>query len=311
MKIIIGIQNNGHSEAVQALSIKEFLDEREVDYKIPLVFAPDKKNGIFPDFCRAFPVYKYKGVFRAFFYLIKQIRREKPDIILNFYNPLLGLSSLFFPNIKYINISHHYHYEFTYRRKFLNWITSLRGQRVAITTERYVDENDIIYCPPILRRDFYKKETSKEKLVLIYLKNKNQFKFLLKDCKRHPRIKFKCFTKNWKFFKYKHNYKNLEVFPVGGKNFKKFLFICDTVVCEGGFETSAEAIFLGKKLLITFPYYQNEDFLILNANNIGISGRVNISKAKLASCDTEWFREVDLILLKIFFGSKCKAPFIS
>jgi uncharacterized protein (TIGR00661 family) len=47
----------------------------------------------------------------------------------------------------------------------------------------------------------------------------------------------------------KHTIKNVTYFPINQKDFNKSLINCDGIITGGGFETPAEALYLGKKIL--------------------------------------------------------------
>ena len=47
----------------------------------------------------------------------------------------------------------------------------------------------------------------------------------------------------------KHTIKNVTYFPVNQQQFNKSLINCEGIITGGGFETPAEALYLGKKIL--------------------------------------------------------------
>jgi len=337
MKIIIGCQTEGAGHCSQAIAVKEFLDRRDADYEIPVAFAAKKDKGIFPDFARVFKVDKYEGfdfvfeqgslsvtktffkntfklhkIVKSFIHICKIIKKEKPDVIFNFYDPLVGLSSLFFKDVKYIHFGHQYAMEndpdypdvfgFLLQKltlKILNKISAPKGNIVALSFSPAEDKGRVFFCPPILRDDIYKKEPSNDKSILVYLMNDFQLNYLIKEAKKHPKLQFNCFIKRPE--NHKVDLKNVKLYPVG-KDFKKFLITCDTVICTGGFETSSEAMYLGKRLLMVpvYNHYEQHANCLDAQFRCGASyhSHIKLNKTSLPEADKNWFDKADEVLVK-------------
>jgi uncharacterized protein (TIGR00661 family) len=267
---------------VQALSIKDYLKTR--NYEIGPAFVAKKKKGLASFFTDEFETVEYEGfdfVFGdngkvviwktilkniyelpkfvySFYKIYKTIKQQKPDIIVNFYEPLVGLSALLFPKIKYISFGHQYAMTldmypkiegFYIQKMFLtliNYITSIRAQKVALSYYEFNDDK-VIACPPILRKETYIKSEDKQDFVLVYLMNEDMLPDLIDEAIKNPDIKLECFTKLTKEFICP---RNLKVYNLNGKLFQEKMKVCKAVICSGGFETSSEAILHNKPLLM-------------------------------------------------------------
>jgi uncharacterized protein (TIGR00661 family) len=282
MKVLFGVQSEGSGHCVQALCIKEYLKTR--NYEIGSAFVAKKKKGLASFFTDEFETVEYEGfdfVFGdngkvviwktilkniyelpkfvySFYKIYKTIKQQKPDIIVNFYEPLVGLSALLFPKIKYISFGHQYAMTldmypkiegFYIQKMFLtliNYITSIRAQKVALSYYEFNDDK-VIACPPILRKETYIKSEDKQDFVLVYLMNEDMLPDLIDEAIKNPDIKLECFTKLTKEFICP---RNLKVYNLNGKLFQEKMKVCKAVICSGGFETSSEAILHNKPLLM-------------------------------------------------------------
>jgi len=104
--------------------------------------------------------------------------------------------------------------------------------------------DDFIY-PPIIKDDILNAEPKNAGHITVYLPS------FQKDClekafNRLPNLKFHWFLND---IKEKHTIKNVTYSPVNQDYFNKSLIKCDGIITGGGFETPAEALYLGKKIL--------------------------------------------------------------
>lgn len=133
MKIIFGTCISGNGHQTQAIAIKQLLEKQGINVICNLVGKPFKNklskyftdefniiqhNGFDFVFDNVGRVIIYKTIIKniielprlilSFINICKVIKREKPDVIFNFYEPLVGLTAIFFPKIKYISFGHQY-----------------------------------------------------------------------------------------------------------------------------------------------------------------------------------------------------------
>ena len=230
MKILFGVQTEGNGHITQAIGVKQHL--RNKGYDVALAFAAKKKKGLASYFRSEFELIEYEGfdfvfgkngrvviwktVLKNLFELPRLILsfkkicgvidREKPDVIVNFYEPLVGLTSIFYPKIRYISIGHQYAMEsgeypnvkgYFFQKVFLgiiNGITSIDSTIVALSYYEYYD-NSVVVCPPILREESYELSKTKKNFVLVYLMNEDMLPQLISEAYIHPELNIECFTK--------------------------------------------------------------------------------------------------------------------
>lgn len=340
MKILFGIQTEGNGHITQAIATKQYLQEN--GYDVGKVFAASKKRGLSKYFTDEFDVVTYEGfdfvfdnegrviiwktilkntlelprLITSFIKICNIIRKEKPDAIFNYYEPLVGLTALFFKNIKYVSFGHQYAMDsaiypringYPVQKLFLgiiNKITSIRAKIVALSYYEFNDKKMIV-SPPILRKESYIKSDKSEDFVLVYLMNEDLLPQLFSEAKKYPDTKIECFTK---LTKQHEELPNVKLYNLDGKLFQEKMKVCKSVVCSGGFETSAEAIYQMKPLfMLPMPnhYEQHANCKDAYLSSFAIyREKLDLSKIPQYQLgNTNWFDKykyvLEQILLKI------------
>ena len=132
MKILFGVQTEGNGHITQCIATKQYLQSQGIE--VTTAFAAKKKRGLPKYFTDEFNVIDYNGfdfvfdnvgrvviwktilnntfelprLIVSFIKICTIIQKEKPDAIFNYYEPLVGLTALFFKNIKYVSFGHQY-----------------------------------------------------------------------------------------------------------------------------------------------------------------------------------------------------------
>ena len=338
MKILFGVQTEGNGHITQCIATKQYLQSQGIE--VTTAFAAKKKRGLPKYFTDEFNVIDYDGfdfvfdnvgrvviwktivkntfelprLIVSFIKICVIIQKEKPDAIFNYYEPLVGLTALFFKNIKYVSFGHQYAMDsviypringYIVQKLFLsiiNKITSIRAKIVALS---YYEFNDatMIVSPPILRAESYRISDKKEDFVLVYLMNEDMLPQLISQAKKYPDINIQCFTKLTKQY---DELPNLKLFNLDGKLFQEKMKVCKAVVCSGGFETSAEAIYQNKPLLmIPMPnhYEQHANCNDAYLNSYAIySESIDLSKIpKYQLGNKKWFDTYQYVLQRVLY----------
>lgn len=338
MKILFGVQTEGNGHITQCIATKQYLQSQGIE--VTTAFAAKKKRGLSKYFTDEFNVIDYDGfdfvfdnvgrvviwktivkntfelprLIVSFIKICSIIQKEKPDAIFNYYEPLVGLTALFFKNIKYVSFGHQYAMDsviypringYIVQKLFLsiiNKITSIRAKIVALS---YYEFNDttMIVSPPILRAESYSISDKKEDFVLVYLMNEDMLPQLISQAKKYPDINIQCFTKLTKQY---NELPNLKLFNLDGKLFQEKMKVCKSVVCSGGFETSAEAIYQNKPLLmIPMPNHYEQH---VNCNDAYLSSyaiyseSIDLSKIpKYQLGNKKWFDTYQYVLQRVLY----------
>lgn len=337
MKVLFGVQSEGNGHMTQALCVQEYLKTR--NYEIGPALVAKKQKGLAKYFTDEFDTIQYDGfdfvfgkdgkviiwktflknwiempkLLFAFLKICHTIKKEKPDVIVNFYEPLVGLTALFFRDIKYISFGHQYAMEsedyplitgFYFQKLFLgiiNVVSSINAKIVALSYYKFEDA-EMIICPPVLRKESYTKSKKQEDFILVYLMNEDMVSQLVDNAALHPDLNIECFTKLTR----KHQtISNVKLNNLDSQSFQEKMKVCKAVVCSGGFETSSEAILHNKPLLmIPLPNHFEQ---YANCNDAQIHGfakfnnRIDLSLIPESQKNNdEWFYSYKEVLDEVF-----------
>jgi uncharacterized protein (TIGR00661 family) len=161
----------------------------------------------------------------------------------------------------------------------------------------------MIASPPILRSESYSVSNKQEDFVLVYLMNEDMLPQLISQAEKYPDINIHCFTKLTKQY---DELPNLKLFNLDGKLFQEKMKVCKAVVCSGGFETSAEAIYQNKPLLmIPMPNHYEQH---ANCNDAYLSSyaiyneSIDLSKIpKYQLGNKKWFDTYQYVLQRVLY----------
>jgi uncharacterized protein (TIGR00661 family) len=138
----------------------------------------------------------------------------------------------------------------------------------------HYDNYDDFISKPIIRGDIMRIGTTNNGHFTIYLPNFKLFN-ILPTLIKYPKFKFHIFSSEIKNI---HQYKNCRIFPTNKNNFLESFLSCDGVISNAGFQTTSEALYCGKKLIVIPIKNQYEQLCNTEAlKKIGIISIDNIS----------------------------------
>ena len=114
-------------------------------------------------------------------------------------------------------------------------------QNIGLHFEPY----DSFIHPPIIKDDIVNATPQNLEHITVYLPSFDK-ECLEKAFKSIPDVEFQWFLDT---VEQEHTIGNITYFPVNQKLFNKSLISCEGIITGGGFETPAEALYLGKKIL--------------------------------------------------------------
>lgn len=208
---------------------------------------------------------------RKFRKSMKQINevvdRYKPDLLLNFYEPLIGLCSLFSKlNTRIISIAHQFIYlhpdfEFPegssrkecYAIKKYTALTAKGSDKLLalsfypLPRQQY---RNILISPPLLRREVAEQEVFHGNHILVYILNAGYMQDIINWHNNHPEVVLHCFTDS-KTVKGKWRFDETLCFhSLDDRNFLHFMANAKALVTTAGFESVCEAMYFGKPVLM-------------------------------------------------------------
>jgi uncharacterized protein (TIGR00661 family) len=292
--VLLVVQGEGRGHMTQAITMAEMLigdgmeisavlvgcsDKREIpDFfykriKAPVIrfqspnFVTDKKNksirlaaSLFTNL-RLWPVYS-----KSLDLIDATIKKHKPDAIINFYDPLIGLYYFFKkPTVPLVCIAHQYlflHPAFQFPEghrvdriavKIFSKLTAIRSaKKLAISLYSMADSpgQNIAVVPPLLRKDVFEQQTSKKEYYLIYLLNSGYREEIIRWHQNNKHIEAHCFcdmSESYDTLKYGEN---LYFHKLDDSKFLELMAGTKGLVSTAGFESVCEAMYLGKPVFL-------------------------------------------------------------
>lgn len=263
MKILYAFQGTGNGHLTRALVLIPILkkfgsvsiaicgNENEVTLPYPIDFFVDgpvfvfgKKGGI--NWIESLQ----KSKLRKFISDIKQIPVEQFDLVINDFEPVTARAAKN-KRIPIVSISHQAAFWFSESPRPVkkSWIGELILKKYAFCTYHigiHFQEYHPLITTPIIRPEVRQLNPIDGQNILVYLPAYSDENLLL-FLQKFPDYHFIIFSKRKKE-NYLHG--NCTIVPISGDIFLKQMETCRGVLCGAGFETPAEALFLGKKLFV-------------------------------------------------------------
>lgn len=188
---------------------------------------------------------------------IRNLELSQYDLIINDYEPLTGWASKL-KKLPMIELSHQASMSFPetpkpQQKDFLGELIL----KYYVPSERKIGFHFENYHPqikkPVIRRKIRNLNPYKKGYYLVYLPSFAD-ENIIKVLRKIP-VEWKVFSK---YSKVQVKIKNVEVFPIDETQYLKYFEGCEGVLCNAGFESPAEALFLGKKLFVIPIHNQYE-----------------------------------------------------
>ncbi|HEV7927802.1 MAG TPA: glycosyltransferase family protein [Verrucomicrobiae bacterium] len=194
------------------------------------------------------------------------VRKHRPDVIVNFFESLTGIYAMTCrhrPPV--VAVAHQFmfgHPDYVRARgmrlqqlamKRLVQIAGAASTRLALSLYEAQDlpRKKLTVCPPILRRQLFSlRPNPKGDFVLVYLLNHGYADQILAWHKKNPQTALHCFyDKPDAPPEFRHD-ETLTFHRLDGEKFLRMMADCKYVACTAGFESLAEAAYLGKPLFL-------------------------------------------------------------
>jgi uncharacterized protein (TIGR00661 family) len=288
------VQGEGRGHMTQALSLKAILadaghevcammvgksERREIPafflekagcevgyYDSPNFVADKKEKGI------SLPLSVWKGILNSSLYFdnIKKLHEKvanlKPDVIINFFDVLVGIYYWQYkPTIPMVTIGHQYlfhHPDFIFpeghiaeklaSKFFVDITAKYAKKRLALSfypLPEHLPKN-IIVVPPLLRKEVKDiQHTITEDFFLCYVLNNGYAEDIINWQKQHPDLVFHCFYDRKGAPEIEEVSKNLFFHQISDTKFIDYMSRCKGVITSAGFESVCEAMYFGKPVM--------------------------------------------------------------
>lgn len=302
MKFLFIIQGEGRGHFTQALVMKEMIgrhgDEvvaclvgkspsRQLpDYfltkmNVPLLpfdspnFLPTAQNKR-PDLLKSTlsNLIHFPGFVSNMMFIRKKIKEYKPDIVINFYELLAGLTYLLFsPSVPMVCIGHQYmflHHKFRFPQKsaialfslrFFTRLTSFGSVRkLALSFYPMADDirRSISVVPPLLRSDVLNRQPVAGEYIHGYVLNSGYIEDIKKWQQKHPDEKLEFFWDKKDAEETVNITPNLTLHRINDKKFLYYMAGCKAYSTTAGFESVCEAVYMQKPVLMVPAHIEQE-----------------------------------------------------
>lgn len=192
------------------------------------------------------------------------VKKEKPDVILNFYDLLGGFYNGFYrPKAQYWVIGHQYliyHPEFKFAStkglnkfffKLNTYMTAIgASKKLALSFYELESTDEITVVPPLLRDEVKKLKPTHGRFYLTYIVNSGYGAEVLSFAKANSHLVIRAYWDKKDAAEIEFPWPNLSFHRVHDKNFLRDLAACKGLVSTAGFESICEAMYLGKPVMV-------------------------------------------------------------
>lgn len=350
MKYLFVVQGEGRGHLTQALSLKALLEKNghevvsvmvgcSAKRTIPEFFVRQTGHKLLrfrsPNFLPApkdkrpdllisllynillLPVY-----IESMFSIRRTIRRTQPDVVVNFYELLCGLTyGVFRPGVPMVNVAHQYYFmtsNFRYtgnsRAKFFflnlySRFTRLNASRtlaLSFREEETEQYETISIVPPLLRSEIYSLKPQKGNYIHGYMLNDGFADDLISWSNEHPATPLQFFWDRKGASVQTKLTDNLTMHTLDDKRFLKYMAGAAAYATTGGFESVCEAMYLQKPVLMVPTHIEQEcnvmDAMISGAGvgceAFNLDGLIDfIPHYKPADTFQRWVRSAESVFL--------------
>ena len=197
----------------------------------------------------------------------EHLRRYRPDVVVNFFEPLGGLYyARYRPAVPMVAIAHQYVYlhpsyrfpaghvaERTATRLFTRLTALGATWKLALSLHPMPApgrDDTLAVLPPLLRDDvFRQRPAQQEPFFLTYLLNSGYADEIIRWHRRHPDQVLHCFWDNREARAVEHYDETLTFHRLDDEKFLALMARCRGLITTAGFESVCEAMYLGKPVL--------------------------------------------------------------
>lgn len=206
--------------------------------------------------------------------LRKQIKQYEPDIVLNFYELLTGLTYLFMPpSVPMVCIGHQYmflHRKFRFPKKspvelfLLRFFTRLTcagaARKLALSFYPMSDDlsKRIVVIPPLLRSEVTRLKPVEGDYILGYMLNSGYLSEISKWHEHNPEERLHFFWDKKGAVERLDVSSTFTLFRINDESFLKQMADCKAYSTTAGFESVCEALYLQKPVLMVPAHIEQE-----------------------------------------------------
>jgi len=290
LRCLFVVQGEGRGHLTQAMALRRLL--REAGHRVAGVVVGKSRGQAVPAFFRdAFggpvthvesPSFVSDGMdrsvrpwatllrevgrtptfWRSLAVLDDAIERHDPDVMVNFFEPLMGLyAATRAPSVPVVAVAHQYMflhptYRFPAGRPVQRWAARTFARltawgatrRLALSLYPVPDrsQKNLSVLPPLLRPDVFRQPRGRsEPFFLVYILNSGYADEVIRWHERHPDVPLHCFWDRSDAAPVEAYDDTLTFHQIDDEKFLSLMARCRGFVSTAGFESIAEAMYLG------------------------------------------------------------------
>ncbi len=212
------------------------------------------------------------------------VKKDQPDVIINFYDFLGGLYYLLKnPKSKHVAIAHQFfvaHPVFDFPKgRIFDKSSLILGNKLAsfgafkiltLSFQELPDTKKLTIVPPLLRKEVKSQVVSQQNHFLVYMVNHGYAEQVEKFHVKHPDIPIHCF---WDKKGVPETYEkdtNLTFHQLNDRKFIALMASCHGYLTTAGFESVCEAMYMGKPtLMVPVKGHYEQSCNATDASNAG------------------------------------------
>lgn len=325
MKFVFLVQGEGRGHMIQALNLKESLENKghviskvlvgarslellpsfftqKINCPIEIITSPkfisDKKDqGILLYKSAFLSCLETPAYIKSIIKIKKVIQEENPTAVISFYEPLAGLYFRFFKDRRpFFCIGHQYFmshpifnsYFKNFKEKMFfkvynNFSSLPRAIKLCLSfsNEDDVIEKNLYVCPPLIKSQIkemaLEPKTEKADYFLVYILNRGYSKELVAWNKINYNFKLEAFRNSPEIIEERLN-SSLVFYHLNNNLFNQKLKNCRAYISTSGFDSIAEAAYLGKKIMmLPIKNHFEQDYNAIDATR----AKIAITNSKL------------------------------
>ena len=195
------------------------------------------------------------------------VDRHDPDVIVNFFEPLTGVYAMRYrPTVPIVGVAHQYMfhhpaYQFPPGRWLQRWaartfaaVTAWGADRcLALSLYPAPDRRgrDLVVLPPLLRTELFRQPTGRSApFFLAYVLNSGYAEQIIRWHEQNPDVRLHCFWDRPAAAPVEEYDDTLTFHQLDDEKFLALMARCQGFVSTAGFESIAEAMYLGKPVQV-------------------------------------------------------------
>lgn len=195
------------------------------------------------------------------------VERHEPDVVVNFFEPLVGVYALRYqPAVPIVAVGHQYmfhhpSYEFPPGRWMQRWSARTfarvagwgASRRLALSLYPAPNhrEEGLVVLPPLLRDQLFRQPLEQSApFFLVYILNSGYAEQIVRWHEENPDVRLHCFWDRPQAASVEHYDETLTFHQLDDEKFLALMARCRGFVSTAGFESIAEARYLGKPVQV-------------------------------------------------------------